>query len=314
MASSLRPVGLGDDESQLDRGPERVPILLTQFGRKKGRTIARMHVFNDRLFEGKVAVITGGGSGINLRIAEFFSRHGAKLILIGRKQEKLDAAVKLIEEQNGKAIGLSADVREYSAVESVLKTAHDRMGDFDILVCGAAGNFPALAVGMSANAFKSVIDIDVLGTFNTCRAAYTYLKKPGAVVLNISAPQAYIPMPLQSHVCAAKAGVDMLTRTLAIEWGRVGVRVNSITPGPIADTEGMKRLGGNEKVSEMLRNSIPLQRFGTKDDIAELALFLASDAARYITGAILVCDGGQSLLGSGPWVQALSTALERPKQ
>lgn len=271
-----------------------------------------MAVYQDHLFEGKVAVVTGGGSGINLRIAERFAAYGARVALIGRTKEKLEAAVRGIESQGGTAMGLSADVRDYSVLEQGLKEAHERWGKFDLVVCGAAGNFPAMATGMSANAFKAVIDIDLLGTFNTCRAAYQFLQKPGAAVLNISAPQAFIPMPMQSHVCAAKAGVDMLTRTLAIEWGREGVRVNSITPGPIAETEGMKRLGGNERVSEMLRTSIPLQRFGTKDEIADLAVFLGSNAARYITGAIVVCDGGQSLLGSGPWVQALSAAMGGP--
>lgn len=270
-----------------------------------------MPVFEKDLYQGKNVVITGGGSGINLRIAERFAMLGARLVLIGRSQEKLDAAVKLIERDGGTAIGLSADVRNYQALEQVLQQAHEGVGDFDVLICGAAGNFPAPALGMSANAFKAVIDIDTLGTFNTCRAAHAFLRKPGAVILNISAPQAFIPMPLQSHVCAAKAGVDMITRTLAIEWGPQGIRVNSITPGPIEDTEGMKRLAAVPQVGETLKRSIPMQRFGRKDDIADLALFLASAAAGYISGAVMVCDGGQSLLGSGPWVQSMMASMEK---
>lgn len=270
-----------------------------------------MSVFNENLLRDKVAVITGGGSGINLRIAERMSEVGAKLVLIGRTQTKLDSAVAGIAEKGGTAIGLSADVRDYAALEGVLKQAHEKLGDFDILVCGAAGNFPATAVGMSANAFKSVIDIDVLGTFNACRAAYQFLRKPGATILNISAPQAFVPMPLQSHVCAAKAGVDMLTRTLAIEWGPAGIRVNSITPGPIAETVGMARLAASEEVANALKGSIPLQRFGRKDDIADLALFLSSPAASYISGAVVVCDGGQSLLGSAAWVQGLTAGVRK---
>ncbi len=268
-----------------------------------------MSAFRSGLFENKLAVITGGGSGINLRIAERFTEQGARLVLIGRTQSKLDAAVASLEAAGATAIGVAADVRDYAATESALKHAHEKWGPIDILVCGAAGNFPALATGMSANAFKAVVDIDTLGTFNTCRAAHQFLRKPGAAILNISAPQAFLPMPMQSHVCAAKAGVDMITKSLAIEWGHDGIRVNSITPGPIEDTEGMRRLGGAPGVSESLRRTIPLRRFGTKDDIADLAIFLASDAARNITGTVMVCDGGQSLLGSGPWVQALSSAL-----
>jgi NAD(P)-dependent dehydrogenase (short-subunit alcohol dehydrogenase family) len=270
-----------------------------------------MSAFHDRLLQDKVAVITGGGSGINLRIAERFAQHGAKLALIGRTQSKLDAAVEGLGKLGGTAIGLSADVRDYAAVERAMKETRERFGEIDLLVCGAAGNFPATATGMSANAFKSVIDIDLLGTFNACRAAYEHLRRPGAAVINISAPQAYTPMPLQSHVCAAKAGVDMITRTLAIEWGPEGVRVNSIVPGPIDDTEGIRRLAASPEVKEAMRNSIPLRRLGTKDDIAELALFLASESSAYISGTVMICDGGQSLLGSGPWVEGLKLGARK---
>ena len=261
-------------------------------------------VFKPGLLQGKVAFITGGSSGINLGIAEAFVKAGAKVVINGRNVEKLEAAVKGLQ-AHGTAMGVPADVRNYESVEKAIQAARNAYGELDILVCGAAGNFPAPAVGMSSNGFKSVLEIDVLGTYHACRAAFEHLRKPGASVLNISAPQAYLPMAMQAHVCAAKAGVDMITRTLAIEWGGVGVRVNSITPGPIEDTEGMRRLTPNDETRQKLTHALPLQRFGTKQDIAQLALFLASDAASYITGSLMVCDGGQSLLGSGLMLQAM---------
>src|SRR6478672_11040629 len=251
--------------------------------------------FADRILAGKVALVTGGGSGINLAIAERFAEHGAKVALVGRTQEKLDGAAKEIEAKGGAAAGFSADVRDYDALAAAIGSAREKFGEIDIVVCGAAGNFPAPAIGMSANGFKAVVDIDLLGTFNTCRAAYEHLKKPGASIINISATQAFVPMAMQAHVCAAKAGVDMITRTLALEWGAKGVRVNSIAPGAVDDTEGMKRLAPNEKARAFVTRMIPLGRFAEKGEIADLALFLCSDSARFITGTVMVCDGGQSL-------------------
>jgi NAD(P)-dependent dehydrogenase (short-subunit alcohol dehydrogenase family) len=256
-------------------------------------------VFGKKVLDGKTALVTGGGSGINLAIAKRFAEHGAKLALIGRTKEKLDAASAEISSAGASATGHSADVRDYDALSAAIKAASDAHGKIDIVVCGAAGNFPAPALGMSANAFKSVIDIDLLGTFNTCRAVFEHLRRPGASVINISAMQAFTPMPMQAHVCAAKAGVDMLTKCLAIEWGPEGVRVNSIAPGAVDDTEGMRRLAPTPEIRQQLTRAVPLKRFATKDEIADLALFLSSDAANFITGAVVVCDGGQSLAGLG---------------
>jgi NAD(P)-dependent dehydrogenase (short-subunit alcohol dehydrogenase family) len=254
-----------------------------------------MSIFRDHLLQSQVAFVTGGGSGIGQRIAERFAEHGAHVVIAGRKQEKLDAAAEAIRTAGGSVETAALDVRDYAAVEAALQKTRETLGEIDILLCGAAGNFPAPVAGMSANGFKAVIDIDLLGTFNTCRAAFPFLKKPGARVLSISANHATIAIPNQAHVCAAKAGIELLMRTLAIEWGPLGIRANCITPGPTADTEGMRRLAPTADAEKAVLKTIPLGRYGTKDELADLALFLCSDAASYITGSTYQCDGGTGL-------------------
>jgi NAD(P)-dependent dehydrogenase (short-subunit alcohol dehydrogenase family) len=258
-----------------------------------------MSVFQPNLLAGKVAFVTGGGSGIGQRIAERYAQHGARVMLNGRKQDKLDAAAERIRSMGGVAETFAADVREYAAIEAALRKTHELWGPIDIVLCAAAGNFPAPVTGMSASGFKAVIDIDLNGTFNACRAAYEFLRKPGASILSISAAHAFQPMAFQSHVCAGKAGVDMLMKVLALEWGSQGIRANCLTPGPTDDTEGMRRLAPTEEARRRVISGVPLGRYGTKDELAGLALFLASSAASYITGGVFVCDGGSSLSRSG---------------
>ncbi len=257
-----------------------------------------MSIFRENVLAGKTALVTGGGSGIGQRMAERFAQHGAKVMLVGRKQEKLDSAAAGIRAHGGVAATHATDVRDYAGVAAALQSTRDQFGEIDIVVCGAAGNFPAPVLGMSANGFKAVIDIDLIGTFNTCRAAHEHLRKPGASIIAISASFATQPVPMQAHVGAGKAGVDILIKTLAIEWGPDGVRCNCITPGPTDETEGMRRLAPTPEARAHTEHAIPLRRFGTKDELADLALFLSSDAASYITGSIYMCDGGMSLARS----------------
>ncbi|MFO1327940.1 MAG: SDR family oxidoreductase [Rubrivivax sp.] len=261
-------------------------------------------------FQGRHVFVAGGTSGINLGIAEAFARAGAHVSVMSRKADKVAAAVAGLQALGPGAFGASADVRDPDAVDAALQAAHDRFGDIDVLVSGAAGNFLAKALDLSPRAFKTVVDIDLLGSFNVARLAYGHLRKPGAVVLQISASQSYTPTPYQAHVCAAKAGIDMLTRVLALEWGAAGVRVNSIVPGPIADTEGLQRLAPSAETLDAMARRVPLQRLGRREDIARMALLLASDWAAWVTGVVLAVDGGLSL--TGPRDFSAAAALAAP--
>ncbi len=261
-------------------------------------------------FSDKLVVIFGGTSGINFGIARSFAAAGANVVVASRSEDKVSAAVEGLKGLGAEASGFALDVRDPDAVESALATSTSDDRRIDILISGAAGNFPAYAADMSANAFRSVVDIDLLGTFHVLRSAYPHLRRPGASVINISAPQAFVAMPAQSHVCAAKAGVDMLTRTLAIEWGGQGIRVNSIVPGPIAETEGMRRLAPNKDVEQQFQRTVPLNRFGAASEIGDAAMFLSSPAASYISGVILPVDGGWSLCGAGTAGLAMHDSLQ----
>jgi NAD(P)-dependent dehydrogenase (short-subunit alcohol dehydrogenase family) len=192
-----------------------------------------------------------------------------------------------------------------------MQGTRDALGPIWTLVCGAAGNFLAPAETLSPNGFKTVIEIDLIGSFNAARAAFAQLRETKGNILFISAGQSYMPYFAQVHAGAAKAGVDNLMRNLALEWGRYGIRCNSIVPGPIEDTEGMKRLsptGGEAGAGDRFKHSIPLGRFGTVDEIGHMAVFLASPLAAYVTGSMTIVDGGQNLPGSGVMMAAM---LER---
>jgi NAD(P)-dependent dehydrogenase (short-subunit alcohol dehydrogenase family) len=247
-------------------------------------------------FRNQHVVIFGGTSGINLGVAQAFCANGASVTVASRKQASVTAAVLSMRDMRGMAHGIVCDVRDERAVEACFVESTARFGPVHVLIQGAAGNFLAEAKTLSLNGFKAVVDIDLNGTFNVVRRAYPHLQKPGACVINISAPQSYIPIRYQVHACAAKAGVDQLTRVLALEWGPEGVRVNSISPGPIASTEGVRRLMSSNGIGEhAVAAHIPLRRMGSTGDIANLALFLASPYASFVSGAVISCDGGGAL-------------------
>jgi NAD(P)-dependent dehydrogenase (short-subunit alcohol dehydrogenase family) len=268
------------------------------------------------LFRGKTVFVTGGGSGINLGIGKAFAALGANLGLCGRTRERLDTAVGELTALGAKVVAEVADVRDYAALAGALEATRTQLGPVDVLVCGAAGNFPIAAEQLSPNGFKAVTDIDLLGSFHACRAAFEQLKTTRGCVIFVSAGMGMIPYPYQVHAGAAKAGVESMMRNLALEWGKHGIRSNSIVPGPIEGTEGVRRLGG-EAWAATRAKTIPLGRYGRVEEIGHAAAFLASPLAAYITGTSLVVDGGQSLYGSlgfGMAIEAMREGEERDRK
>lgn len=259
-------------------------------------------IFVPNLMKDKVLFVTGGGSGIGLGICLAFARLGAKVGICGRTEAKLAEAAKSILRAGAEdVIYAKADVRNPEECKVAVDLVGSKWGKVDVFVNNAAGNFMSLAEDLSANAFKTVIDIDLRGTFHMSQAALPWLRAAakdgfGATMISISATLYYTAMPFQGHAAAAKAGIDSLTKTLAAEWADDGIRVVSIAPGPIADTEG----GPTGRVFQShgaakgdIRSTVPLGRFGTVDDIANTAVFLASPAGSFITGTNVVVDGMQ---------------------
>ena len=247
--------------------------------------------FTPNLLRGRVALITGGGTGIGRGIALAFASAGCDVAILSRSEDHLTGTVREIEAYGVHALGVVADVRKAEQVDAALTQVVDTLGQLDILVNGAAGNFLCAAESLSPNGFGTVVDIDLKGTFNVCRAAFGHLSSHGGCILNISATLQLLGTAGQVHASAAKAGVDALTRTLAVEWGPSRIRVNGVAPGPVDGTEGVRRLVSAE-ARRGIETRAPLQRLTTIDDIAATALFLCSDAAAFITGTTLVVDGG----------------------
>jgi peroxisomal 2,4-dienoyl-CoA reductase len=245
--------------------------------------------FKDDILQGRVALITGGATGIGKEIARTLGKHGAKLAITSRKQENLDAARQEFEGEGIECIALSSDVRNPEAVEKVIASTLEKYGALNIVVNCAAGMFPASIERMSYNAFKTIVDIDLLGTYNVTRAAFTaYLKEHGGCIVNITAPFEHWGVSSMAHVAAAKTGVESLTRTCAVEWAPLGIRVNAVAPGFISETEGVKRFGDSLDIPDKALK-------GTKQDMANAVLFLVSDSASFISGVEIRVDGGATI-------------------
>ncbi|HEY2154779.1 MAG TPA: SDR family oxidoreductase [Isosphaeraceae bacterium] len=272
-----------------------------------------MSPFRSDLFAGRVALLTGGGTGITRGIAEALAAHGAGTVLLSRKADHVHTAAREIAHQfKTRCLGIEADVRHPEAMETAAAQAVKELGRLDILVNGAAGNFPCASADLTPNGFAAVVDIDVKGTWHASRAAFqAWMKEHGGSILNISATLHYGGTPGQLHVTAAKAAIDAMTRTLAVEWGPLGIRTNAIAPGPIADTEGVRRLLPGE-AAERFAAVVPTRRMGTIDDIAMLALFVLSDAGSNLNGAIIPSDGGLCLAGNMGFAFTADSARPRP--
>ncbi|KAL9661833.1 hypothetical protein QQ045_026661 [Rhodiola kirilowii] len=260
--------------------------------------------FKADILQGKVALVTGGGSGIGFEICTQFGKHGASIAIMGRRRSVLDSAVSALRALGIPAVSFEGDVRKQEDAKRVVESTVKHFGKLDILVNNAAGNFLASAEDLSPNGFRTVLDIDSVGTFTMCHEALNYLKKgglgrssfsSGGTILSISATLHYTASWYQIHVSAAKAAVDATTRNLALEWGTdYDIRVNGIAPGPIGGTPGMSKLAPDE-ITSTVKDSRPLYKIGEKWDIAMAAIYLASDAGKFINGTTLVVDGGHWL-------------------
>ncbi|HUG42740.1 MAG TPA: SDR family oxidoreductase, partial [Acidobacteriota bacterium] len=252
--------------------------------------------FQPGLLNGQVALVTGGGTGIGEAISLELARHGAEVVVASRNPEHHADVLDLLRREGRNGTAFECDVRDPEAVSAVIAAVSDRYQRLDIVVNNAAGNFLCRAEDLSPNGWRTVVDIVLNGTFLVSRESFRLLKESRGAIVNIGAPYAESAAPLVAHSGAAKAGILNLTRTLAVEWARFGIRVNTVTPGPIAETEGVRRLIGSDQGRLRLLDAIPLNRLGKKEEVAAAVLYLLSPAAAYVTGQNLVVDGGLGLV------------------
>ncbi len=260
----------------------------------------------DNTFEGKVAVVTGGGTGIGLAIATRIAALGGRVVIASRSREHLEPSAQMIREQTGRADAATiheVDVRNPESVEALAAFVAEELGRVDLLVNNAAGNFIARAEELSPNGWNAVIGIVLNGTFY-CSSAFgkrMIAQGDGGAILNVIANYAWTGAPGVVHSASAKAGVMAMTQTLAVEWARYKIRVNAIAPGPVHTEGASEKLFPNEQIKEGIRQTIPLRRFANLEEVANAASYLLSDFSSYVTGEKLVIDGGQWLSGADYW-------------
>ncbi len=255
-----------------------------------------MQIFADGILRDKVVLITGGGTGIGRRIALSMAAYGAQLVLAGRHPNTLGSVATEVKTMGGKALPVHADIRQDEQIDAMLQAAIGTFGRLDVLVNNAAGSFLSAARKITPKGWQSVIDTTLNGTFYCSQAVgLRMIEQGGGKIINITATLHFKGSPGMIAPTAAKAGVEAMTKTLALEWAKFNILVNAIAPGPI-HTEGADRhLWSDQAFHDMVKRGVPLGRFGCAEDIANMAVYLASPAGNYITGATMVIDGGEWL-------------------
>ena len=259
-------------------------------------------MFKNDLLKNKTIIITGGGTGLGKSMATRFGELGANLVLTSRRQEVLDEAARDINDKTGAEIlTVSTDIRHSDQVTEMVKKAMDKFGKIDCLLNNAAGNFISPTENLSENAFRTIIDIVLVGTFNCTQAAGKAMRDSGGgVILNIVTTYAFTGSGYVVPSACAKSGVLAMTRSLAVEWAKYGIRTNAIAPGPFPTIGALKRLvppGLN--IEKKMMERVPLKRFGEHDELANLASYLMADESGYMNGEVITMDGGEWLKGAG---------------
>jgi len=246
-------------------------------------------------FEGKTAFVTGGGTGLGLAVSTRLGRLGANVVCASRDTTHHEELLERGRREGFEVLSAALDVREPHDVKRVVREAVDRFGRIDVLVNNAAGNFVCPTLLLAPKGFKAVIDIALNGVFYVTREVARVMRDGGGSIVNISAPYASTGKPGVVHSACAKAGVEAMTKSLAAEWASLGIRVNAVSPGPFHSRGAADRLWPSEEIEAQILGEIPLGRFGTADEVAEIVCHLASPLAPWITGSVWLADGGWSL-------------------
>ena len=254
-------------------------------------------MFREDTFDGKTVLITGGGTGIGKRTALEFAAHGASVGVAARREEPLAQTVEEIEAAGGEGSWRTLDIRDEERIEEVIDAFWEDWGRIDVLINNAGANFISPAAGITPNGWRTVVDINLNGTFLMSRAVGQKMigDGEGGRIINMSATNASNGSPMICHSGASKAGINSMTETLAVEWGPAGVTVNAISPGPVRTEGSDKQLWQDEDLVENLRSQIPLGRFATPEDIAPLAMFIAWEVGGFLNGGLIPLDGGERL-------------------
>ena len=258
-------------------------------------------MFREDLLKGKTIIITGGGSGLGKSMAARFGELGANLVIASRRQQVIQDAADELRNTGAEVLGISCDVRDVASVQALVDETKNQFGKIDVLLNNAAGNFISPTENLSPNGFKVVVDIVLHGTFNCTHAVgKEMIANGGGSILNIVATYAWTGSGYVVPSAAAKAGVLAITRSLAVEWAKYGIRSNAIAPGPFPTKGAWSRLAPpGLGIEKKMKNRIPLKRFGEHIELANLASYLISDEAGYINGEVVTIDGGEWLKGAG---------------